>query len=62
MEDFEISDMSLPRIAPQPPRIGTSYRELCVVDWCVETIAVSHEDTESFWFVNEEKKIIELKL
>ena len=34
------------------PEIGTSYVELCVVDWCVETIAVSTEDTISFciWF------------
>ena len=30
-----------------PPKTGTSHGGLCVVDWCVETTAVSDEDTVS---------------
>ena len=36
------------RIHPPPPQIATSHGGPCVVDWCMETIAVFPEDTVSF--------------
>ena len=48
MEDFE---------HPSSPKIKTSDGGLCLVDWCVETTAVSPEDTVSFfwlvWLLNQ---------
>ena len=33
------------------PKIGNSHGGFCVLDWCVETTAVSSEDTISFKMV-----------
>ena len=40
-----VQDTPLPR---PPPEIGTSRGGICVEDWCVETTAVSPDDTVSF--------------
>ena len=55
MEDLDTLGGQLSSLSPflilsriTPVRIGTPHGLLCVVDWCVETTAVSPEITVSF--------------
>ena len=49
VEDLETLVQNNPPPPPPLPKIRTSHGGLCVRDWCVETTAVSPEDTVSLW-------------